>query len=229
MEIITNKNILVVGAHSDDEVLGVGGMILKAKKLNSRVSVLIATDSVSTQYQNDKNKEARRENHLYDCCKVLGVDEVKQLTFPDMKLDTVAHVDLNQEISHFLQDKKIDTVFVHHPYDINLDHRLLFDSVMVAARPVPGQQIKTILSYYTPSSSEWGAFDNSHIFAPNVYIDIHDVIEKKIEALACYKDEMRPFPHPRSIENIRVMAAYFGAQVGLAAAEAFKLVRSVQN
>lgn len=229
MDLLTNKNILVVGAHSDDEVLGVGGAILKAKQLGSRVEVLIVTDSVSTQYQDDSVKESRRLSHLDECCQVLGVDHVEQWDFPDMRLDTVTHVELNRKLDKFLAARDIDTIFVHHPHDINLDHRLLFDSVMVAARPIPGQSVQTVMSYYTPSSSEWGAFDNRSIFSPNVFVDIRDVLDTKLAALAKYEDEVRPFPHPRSFENIRNMAAYFGSQVGLFAAEAFQLMRAIQR
>lgn len=227
MDLIKNKNILVIGAHSDDEVLGLGGMIIKAKKNGSKVFILIVTDSVSTQYSSSEECLHERDSSFESSCTVLGVDEYHRLKFPDMRLDTVEHVKLNEALSHFILDKNIDTVFVHHPYDVNLDHKLLFESVLVLSRPTPDQTITSLFTYYTPSSTEWGGIDRNRIFQPNIFIDIEDVLDKKIEAISKYKSEVRDFPHPRSIKNIRYMAAYFGSQVGLKAAEPFNLVRSV--
>ena len=229
MEFITNKRILVIGAHSDDEVLGVGGTVLQASKLDSQVDVLIVTDSVSTQYESASIMGVRRVSHLTECCEILGVNSVTQWEYPDMKLDTIAHVDLNRKIENFLLERKYDTVFVHHRNDINKDHRILFDSVMVATRPVPSQTIKAIYCYYTPSSTEWGAHGGSSIFCPNMFVDVSNVLSKKLEALNKYKDELREYPHPRSIENVENVAKYFGAQVGLKAAEAFQIIRNIQN
>lgn len=226
---LKNKNILIVGAHSDDEVLGLGGMVLNAKKLGSKVTVLIATDSVSEQYDNTKNNLIERDNSLEESCKILGVNNFTRLDFPDMKLDSILHVDLNKAISKFINNKNFDTVFIHHPYDINLDHRLLFESILVVARPTPDQKIKTIITYYTPSSTEWNAIDNARIFVPNLYLDIEDVIEEKISAILKYKSEIKEYPHPRSIKNIKNMAAYFGSQVGLRLAEPFRLIRHVSS
>jgi len=225
---IKQKNILILGAHSDDEVLGLGGMILIAKKLGSKVTVLIVTDSVSEQYKNDKKKKLiEREQALKESCKVLGVDKFSNLNFPDMRLDTVPHVEINNSLSNFVNENSFDTVFVHHPNDLNLDHRLLFESALVVGRPFPNQQIKNIITYYTPSSTEWNAFDSGRIFVPNLYLNIEDVFEKKIEAVLKYKDEIKEYPHPRSTESIKIMANYFGTQVGLKLAEPFRLIRSI--
>ena len=229
MDLLSNKNILVIGAHSDDEVLGVGGAILNAKNLGSKVDVLIVTDSSSVQYKDKAEKKNIRDKALDNCCNILGVDNVYQWSFPDMRLDTLSHVDINIKIEEFLTQGQYDTIFVHHRNDINMDHRVLFDCVMVAARPTPSQSVKSIYCYYTPSSSEWGAFDNNSIFSPNLFIDIEKNLSKKIEALSMYKDEVQPYPHPRSIENIVNTAKYFGSQVGLYAAEPFQIIRSVQN
>jgi len=228
-DLLKNKNILVIGAHSDDEVLGVGGTILKAISLGSNVSVLIVTDSVSAQYKNVSNAIQIRDDFLDKSCSALGVHDFERLSFPDMQLDTVPHVRLNEAISDFIHKRDFDTVFTHHPYDINLDHRLLFDSVSVACRPIPGQSIKTLITFYTPSSTEWGAVDSNRIFQPNLFIDIKNQLKSKIKALQVYETELRVFPHPRCEENIRLMAGYFGSQVGIEAAEAFKLIRSVQD
>lgn len=229
MESIKNKSVLVVGAHSDDEVLGVGGTILKAKAQGCTVDVLIVTDSASTQYQNDEHRQLKRKSHLEESCSILGVDNFYQWDLPDMRLDTISHVELNQKIESLLITNSYNTVFIHHANDINMDHQVLFNSLMVATRPVPDQTVTSIYSYFTPSSSEWGGFDRSRIFCPNVFIDIGGFIDLKLKALNAYSDELRAYPHPRSIENVRNVAQYFGSQVGLECAEAFELIRCVQK
>ena len=223
---LVNKKILVVGAHADDEVLGVGGTILKAKDCNSEVDVLIVTDSASAQY-NDRKKLDDRHSNLHQCCKILKVDNVLNWNLPDMRLDTLSHLEINNKLSLFIAKSNYDFIFVHHPHDINKDHQLLFDSLMVVCRPVLAQSKVSILTYYTPSSTEWGGFDRNRVFCPNVFIDIENYISVKLDALSVYKDELKEFPHPRSIENVENVAKYFGSQVGLSFAEPFCLIRSI--
>ncbi len=223
-----NKKILVLGAHSDDEVLGVGGTILKAKDNNSKVDVLIVTDSASAQYK-EKQKLENRDSNLHQCCKLLKVDNVFQWDLPDMRLDTLSHLELNKKLGAFISESDYDTVFIHHPYDINKDHHVLFDSLMVVCRPMPSQKIKSILTYYIPSSTEWGSFEKNRMFCPNVFMDIENYIDVKLEALSKYTDEVRDFPHPRSVENLENLAKYFGSQVGLKFAEPFCLIRSINS
>jgi N-acetylglucosamine malate deacetylase 1 len=230
MDFLKNKNILVIGAHPDDEVLGVGGTIAKAVSQGSNVDVLIVTDGVSSQYQGHSEQseiERRRESHLYQCCQLLGVRQVTQWDLPDMKLDTVPHIELNRKFEEFLADRSYDLVFVHHGGDINKDHQIVFESFMVAARPVPGCNIRTILTYSTPSSTEWGGYCSENVFLPNVYIDIADCLAQKLGALNSYKDELRDYPHPRSALNVENSASYYGSTVGQYAAEAFHLIRSL--
>jgi len=226
MDLLKNKKILVIGAHSDDEVLGVGGTILKAKDNNSKVDVLIVTDSASAQYD-EKHKTANRNGNLNQCCAVLGVDNVIQWDLPDMRLDTLSHLEINRKLSNFIQNSDYDTIFIHHPNDINKDHQILFDCVMVVCRPKPHTNIKTIFTYYTASSTEWGGFERSRVFCPNVFIDIGDYLDSKLIALSKYTDELRKFPHPRSIENVENTSKYFGSQVGVCAAEPFCLIKSI--
>jgi N-acetylglucosamine malate deacetylase 1 len=226
VDLLTNRNIIIVGAHADDEVLGVGGTIQRAKKLGSTVSVLIITDSVSEQYQHDQSQIEKRNLSLRKCCDKLGVDKTIQLNFPDMRLDEVSHIELNKALYDVINNNFYDTVFVHHPGDINLDHRVVFESVMVACRPLPECHVKNLLTYYTHSSTEWGNASTGRLFEPNIFVDITNELPSKLEAFSFYEDEIRKFPHPRSLENISNTAKYYGSSVGLEACEMFKLIRS---
>jgi len=224
MDITQNNKILVLGAHPDDETLGVGGTILKAHSNNSIVDVLIATDGASSQYAGDSTKQSLRSNYFSSACEILKINNIFQLDFPDMKLDTIPHIDLNMQISDVIQKGNYDTIFIHHPHDINKDHQILFHSVMVACRPILSKT-PSIYTYYTVSSSEWGIYESNTIFCPNVFVDISEFIDQKIAAFECYKDEIRDYPHPRSIENIINTAKFFGSQIGVHFAEPFRLVR----
>ncbi len=230
MGFLENKRILVIGAHADDEVLGCGGVIAKAVSIGSIVDVLIVTDGVSSQYEESDQKEnldIRRRCHLKKCCGILGVRKFTQWDLPDMRLDTLPHVDINRHFESYFSANEYDIVFVHHGGDINKDHRVVFESTMVALRPVPEQSVKYIFTYTTPSSTEWGGYIKENHFVANVFVDIADFTAKKLEALNVYKDEMRHFPHPRCVENVKNCGKYFGATVGLASAEPFQLIRGV--
>ena len=224
MDITQNNKILVLGAHPDDETLGVGGTILKAYSNNSTVDVLIATDGASSQYAGDSKKQSLRSNYFSSACEILKINNRFQLDFPDMRLDTVPHIDLNMQIADVIQKGNYDTIFIHHPHDINKDHQILFHSVMVACRPT-GLKNPSIYTYYTVSSSEWGIYEANTIFCRNVFVDISEFIDQKIAAFECYKDEIREYPHPRSLENIINTAKFFGSQIGVQFAEPFRLVR----
>lgn len=166
------ENVLVVAAHPDDEVLGVGGTIKKLTKLGKKVYTLIVTDGSSTQYKNNEEILAKKHNKCKNANKILGVEDVIIWSFPDMRLDTIPHCELNDQLVTLINQLNIDTVFSQSRTDINLDHRMLFQSVKVACRPYPGQQVSNLLCYYVNSSTEWGNIGTSRSFVPNYFIDI---------------------------------------------------------
>jgi LmbE family N-acetylglucosaminyl deacetylase len=222
------NNVLIIAAHPDDEVLGVGGTIPLIVENGGQVTVLIVTDGSSTQYEGDADIAGRKATSTEEANGLLDTREVIQWGFPDMRLDTVAHVELNQAFEKLLVEGQYDTVFVHHHGDINLDHRLIHESLLVAARPQPGQIVRSVYTYPVNSSTEWGERRPGATFVPNFYVDISATIEKKLDAMACYKDEVREHPHPRSIKALRDRAAVYGSEVGCEYAEAFRLILAIR-
>ena len=143
-----------------------------------------------------------------------------------MKLDTVAHVDLNAIIEEHVRDLRPEIVYCVHP-DINRDHQCLFDSALVAARPLPGSPVRRLVTYAPLSSTEWDAGLSARPFAPNLFVDIEKTLDVKIAAMNEFATELRDYPHPRSIEGIRVFAAREGSAVGVRFAEPFCIVREL--
>lgn len=220
------NKVLVIAAHPDDEILGVGGTIPLLVKMKKQVDILVFTDGSSSQYINnetileDKFVEAQKANDL------LGSTLLPRLDFPDMRLDTVAHVDKNMALGKIISEGAYDTVFVQDKTDINKDHGELFESTLVACRTYPGQKVRHLLSYYVNSSTEWGNLLKKEPFNPNVFVDISSTIETKLDAMKMYETELRQYPHPRSIDAMKISAQYFGNMVGIEYAEPFKLIYS---
>lgn len=224
------KNILVIAAHPDDEVLGVGGTMACLAEEGKNVYVLIVTDGSTSQYGADpklaeilkaKEEETRR------CAEMLGVMKVFYGGLPDMKLDTVAHIEINKVIENVIDEIKPDTVFTHFWGDVNADHQNVYKSTLVAVRPVMGQVVKRLLCYRVPSSTEWTPCKPDTMFVPNVFVDISSVAQRKYEAFSMYATELRDYPHPRSKRHLSELDTANGLQVGLRSAETFMLLREI--
>ena len=225
--------ILVIAAHPDDEVLGMGGTIAKFAAKGDEVAVLIVTDGSTSQYRNDpklqeilKEKKAETTN----CAAVLGVKDVFYGELPDMKLDVTPHIEINRVIENAITDFQPSVVFTHFSGDVNKDHRMIYESTLVACRPVSEQCVKRLFLYSVPSSTEWNVQTASSAFLPNWYEDISGgFAEIKYKAMECYRTELRDYPHPRSIQYLKTADAAEGNRVGLLAAESFILLRSTEK
>jgi N-acetylglucosamine malate deacetylase 1 len=218
--------VLVFAAHPDDEVLGMGGTLcLHAAEQGDEVRVVCVTDGSSTQYPGDTEVLERKNQDARAAAEVLGVTDYVHLDLPDMRLDTLAHVELNAVVEGHIRDIAPEVVYTPHP-DVNLDHRALFDSVAVAARPTPGQPVRRLLTYAPTSSTEWTPAATNW-FVPNWFVDITVTFERKLEAFATFETERRDYPHPRNDRALRAHAEFYGATVGCEYAEPFVLVRNV--
>ncbi|MFH0847382.1 MAG: PIG-L deacetylase family protein [Chloroflexota bacterium] len=209
--------ILIIAAHPDDGVLGCGGTIARLVKQGREVALLVVTSAYtpdwSKEYVENQKKEVQASN------KILGIARTTFLDFPAVKLDMVSQKKLNDSLLEVVSEFKPDTIYVPHKGDLNRDHRIVFEATLVAARPVSGR-VKSIFSFSTMESGFM-----VEPFIPNVYIDISDTFDIKLEAVKAYESEVRPYPHPRSPEVIRALAQKWGSESGLGMAEAFILVR----
>lgn len=222
------KNILVVAAHPDDEVLGCGATIAKYAE-TSDVYVLILGEGITSRYKNRQEAPKEELSALKEKAKkageILGAKEVFLLDMPDQRFETVPLLEITKEIEKIIEEKSPQIIFTHSASDLNLDHRITFDAVLTATRPTGACPVKEIYSFESMSSTGWGFGKVRGQFMPNVYEDVSLTLDKKIEALKAYGAEIKEFPHPRSLEGIKILAQKRGMETGFKAAEAFELIR----
>ncbi len=218
------SDVLVIAAHPDDETLGCGGTIARHVEAGDQVHVVVVTDGSSAQYPGDQAKLTRKHDEARAAMKILGVTDLVLGAMPDMRLDTVPSVELSRFLTDHIRRIEPHVVYTHHAADINIDHRLVFDATLVATRPTGASRLQRVYAYEVASSTDWGEAHPYRGFQPNSFIDISAVLDRKLRALAEYKTELRPAPHPRSLSVIEAYARAWGARAGLHAAEAMVLV-----
>ena len=222
------ERILVIAAHPDDEALGCGGTMARHAARGDTVDIVFVADGVSARGESGEQLKRRRAA-ARGAAKVLGCREPVFLDFPDNRLDRVELLDVVQAVEACVRDRNPTIVFTHHGGDLNVDHRVVHQAVITALRPMPDRGFSGIFAFETASSTEWSTPAIGEMFRPDRFVDVSGTIEKKMNALKCYDEEMRPFPHARSYEAIRALATWRGATAGLAAAEAFATLRWIER
>lgn len=225
-------SILVVVAHPDDEVLGCGGTIARMTDSGQDVAIAILGEGITSRYQElsksaEKQVEALQERSR-QVADFLGARNSLVYDLPDNRFDTVPLLDVIKMVEDLVERFQPEVIYTHHSGDLNIDHEIVHRAVLTATRPQVGQPVKSIYAFEVPSSTEW-AFDEFSPFQPNMFVDISATLETKIEAMALYESEARPFPHPRSPEALRALAQWRGSMVGGEAVEGFEVVRSVRE
>ena len=218
--------ILVVAPHMDDEVLGCGGIMAKYAKEGHEVYVAVVTNGqppLFTKEEDDVDKANCLEAH-----KLLGVKETFFLDLPAAMLDTMPKYKLNGTINKVVQKLVPDELYIPHKGDMHFDHKMINEACMVAVRPRSEEAVKRVYVYETLSETEWDVPIADNYFMPNVFVDISDYIDLKIEAMAKFSQQIIEYPSPRSKEGIRSLALNRGMTVYKKYAESFMLIREIK-
>lgn len=212
--------VLVFAPHNDDEVLGVGGTIAKYARQGHEVYVCEVTSWLQNMESTNSLKNEALKAH-----EILGVKDTIFLDLPVVHLkETPTHIK-NAKFCDAVNEIKPNIVFIPHIGDMHIDHRETADAAMIALRPLESPQIKGIYTYETLSETEWNIPNTTNGFIPNIWSDITETYDIKIEAMKCFNSQLHDFPHPRSVEAIEALAKYRGSTIGVGYAESFMCVR----
>jgi len=215
--------VLVIAPHPDDEVLGCGGTIKKHSERGDEVCLCIATKAYAPDWTEEFIENRKWE--IDSAGKILGIKEIFCLDFPTVKLDTVPQKEINDKISLIINKVQPEIVYLPFWGDINKDHKIIFNAGMLALRSKFGDFVSQILCYEVLSETEWGDVP----FVPNAYSGISNEFESKLQAMGCYKSELKEYPHSRSLEGITILAQKRGLESRLEKAEAFIIVKRAEK
>jgi len=224
------NKILVVAAHPDDEILGVGGTVRKLADQGKDVYAFILGEGLTSR-EDSRTEEGIKatdglKSNVLKSAEAIGYKAVNFGDLPDNRFDSCDLLDVIKIVEKEIERIQPDTIFTHHYSDLNIDHVVTVKAVMTATRPMEGCCVRRLLSFETLSSTEWN-FNNTENFKPNYFIDISAQLGAKLEAMKAYETEIREFPHPRSLRAIEVAATKWGTVVGCEYAEAFEVLRIV--
>ncbi len=225
------SRVLVVAAHPDDEVLGVAGTIAKHVKKQDECYALILGEGITARGEKRALFDGKEQESLQKDAKtsanVIGYKDIVFEGLPDVRFDGLELLDIVKIVQRHFFRLKPDIVYTHHYGDLNIDHRLTYEAVLCACRPVTGWYPDELLCFETPSSTEWNFGRKEQSFFPNIFVDITDTLEKKLEAMKCYRSEIREYPHPRSIEALKAISMKWGSTVNVKYAEAFEQIYKI--
>lgn len=231
---LQNKRLLVVVAHPDDELLGLGASIHRLVHQHGCTAraVILGEGITSRAATRDPAQWAAELSthraNISQAAASIGYASTGVYDFADNRFDSVDLLDLVKVVEQEKEAFQPEVIFTHHGGDTNIDHRRTFDAVVTACRPLPGEPPRTILACETPSSTEWQAASYPNPFLPNFFLAVgEDDLNAKIKGMEAYEFEKRPYPHPRSPEALRILAQRWGVVIGQPLAEAFMLIRHI--
>tara|TARA_R110002033_G_scaffold169897_3_gene211445 strand:+ start:242799 stop:243503 length:705 start_codon:yes stop_codon:yes gene_type:complete len=228
------KRILVVVAHPDDELLGLGATMHKLiNEQECVVRTIILGEGITSRSDNrdpdlwQKELEVHR-NNIQAAQKAIGYDSVGIYDFPDNRFDSVDLLDIIKVVEKEKQEFNPEIIFTHHGGDVNIDHQRTFEAVITATRPMDHEKVHTLITFETPSGTEWMASSEPRRFIPNLYVEVgeHNV-DAKIKGMEAYEFEKRKYPHPRSPEALKILSQQRGITVGKKYSEAFSIIRTI--
>lgn len=235
--------VLVIVAHPDDEVLGMGGTLRKLSVKNHDIKVVFLATGIAarrsdkfrneTKYEINKTLIKKMEEQIKKlrldakrALKILGIKNIEFFNFPDNEMDMVSNLEITKTIENIIKKFKPDVIYTHTKNDINVDHRAIFNATITATRPSTRVNVKKVICFEVPSSSEWNFGDT---FSPNIFVDIKRELSYKKKAIRAYKTELKKFPHPRSVNSLDIIAKRWGTVSGFEASEAFELIRELDD
>lgn len=228
---------MIVAAHPDDELLGLGAAMHHIiKRYDATVDVVILGEGITSRSDNRdpdkwlKELEIHKKN-IQEAGKCIGFSSISTYNFPDNRFDSVALLDLVKVIEKEKKKSRPDVIFTHHEGDLNIDHQRCYEAVITACRPMKEEQVKTIITFETPSATEWQASPSGKTnFIPNIYFTVtEEDIQAKVNGMEKYRFEKREYPHPRSPKALRLRAQYTGMTIGRGYAEPFRLIRHIEG
>lgn len=226
------NKVLIIVAHPDDEILGVGATVVKHIESGDCCFAIILGEGMTSRYNKrnlaDTSKVEELHKDTFDARKFIGYEKVYLENFPDNRFDSVDLLDIIKVLEKYIDEIKPDIIYTHHGGDLNIDHRKTYEAVLTATRPVDSSCVKEIYCFETVSSTEWN-FEYSNFFKPNYFVDVTKTLDSKLNAMKCYKSELKDFPHPRSIDNLITSAKKWGSVIGTNYAEAFEVVRIIKK
>lgn len=220
------NNVLVIAVHPDDETLGCGGTLLKHKSNGDAVHWLILTSIKEENGFAASVVEARRQE-IKTVSSMYGFDGVYGLDFPTMQLDAIPFSKLIGSISDVFGEVEPNIVYLPFKWDVHTDHQVAFRVVYSCTKSFRYPSIKKIAMTETLSETEFAISIKEDSFIPNMFVDITDFIERKIEIVNIYKNEIGSHPFPRSERNIRALATFRGATAGCEYAEGFMILKEI--
>ena len=224
-----NNNILVVVAHSDDETISMGGTIKWHLDKGDTVNVISMTNGVGAREKSNSEEIKKREKSAKLASKILGFNWGYCYDFEDNSMDKYPLLEIIKCIEKAKMEYNPNIVYTSSCADLNIDHRVVSNAVLTAFRPHPEEVCKEIRLFEISSSTDYGHKSITGEFNPNLFISITNNWETKLKALEAYIDEMKPYPHSRSIEGIKNLAKIRGNQIGVELAEAFEVIRKLEN
>lgn len=224
------NRILVVAAHPDDEILGCGASVRKWANAGAEVHALILAEGLTSRGERRSDTPRDRIDCLREDARrsadIIGYQSIEFETFPDNRMDSIPLLDVIHTVSKHIDRIRPNVLLTHHHGDLNVDHRICFQAVVTSCRPLPECPVQTIMTFETPSATEWNFPYYRNEFSPNVFVDVSAHMDAKLDAMACYQTESRQAPHPRSPESLRAIAQRWGSVVNCSHAEAFELIRT---
>lgn len=227
-----NRKILVVVAHPDDELLGCGGTmhkLINEQQCTIRVVILgegITSRSNTREVEKWKSELRKHRSNIQTAAGQIGYESVSIYDFPDNRFDTIALLDIVKKVEEEKKNFQPEIIFTHHGGDLNIDHQRTFEAVMTACRPMSEESVKGIITFETPSGTEWQASSDPKYFNPNLFIEISEEnLEAKVKGMESYEFEKRAYPHPRSPEALKILAQRYGIMLGGSLYEAFQIIR----
>ncbi|RPF38091.1 PIG-L deacetylase family protein [Streptomyces sp. TLI_185] len=219
------NTVLVLAAHPDDELLGVGATLARHVRSGDEAHAVVLSEGASSRSRQGLAEQLAKSANR--AAEVLGLSSIDGWSLPDQRLDAIPLIDVVQRVEEVVDALRPDIVYTHFPGDVNTDHGIVARAAWTACRPYVLPELRRFAVFETPSSTEWAWPVDSAAFAPCLYADVTDTLEVKLEAMACYDTELRDYPHPRSLRALQERAAYWGSRVGRLAVEPFQVLREV--